>query len=204
MTKSPWQHLLPTIPKSELCLEDEAAMVQRREPEVERQMSRGLASLPGESTASSKWTQPKLNSFVKPCPQTCASLRVPISVNITTIYPSCPSPKSGQHTLVLTPCDSPHLINNHPMWWYFPNISKNPSSSLQPYGTTWFRLPLSLTFFFNSFLTVSLTPRLCEPKSIHFTSFRVTFQWYKSDRVPPHPHPSTPFGSSSFLWGSFS
>lgn len=147
MAKSPWQHLLPTIPKSELCLEDEAAMVQQPEPEVERQMSRGLASLPGESTASSKWTQPKLNTFVKPCPQTCTSLRVPISVNITTIYPSCPSPKSGQHTLVLTPCDSPHLINNHPMWWYFPNISKNHpllSSPTVPPGSGYHYLSPSL------------------------------------------------------------
>ena len=147
MAKGPWQHLLPTIPKSELCLEDEAAMVQQQEPEVERQMSHGLASLPGESTASSKWTQPKLNpEEVMP-----SNLCFPQSSDLSEHHhylPSCPSPKSGKHTLVPIPCDSPHLINNRPMWWYFPNISKNPSSSLQPYGTTWFRLPPSRTFSF--------------------------------------------------------
>lgn len=140
MTKGPWQHLLPTIPKSELCLEDEAAMVQQQEPEVEKQMSRGLATLPGESTASPKWTQPKLHSFEEVTPSNPC---FPQSSDF-----SCPSPRSGRHTLVPTPCDSPHLINNHPMWWYFPNISKNPSSSLQPPCTAWFRLPPSLTFSF--------------------------------------------------------
>ena len=54
MTKGPQQHLLPTIPKFELCLEDEAAMVQQQEPETERQVSNDLASPLGDSTGSSK------------------------------------------------------------------------------------------------------------------------------------------------------
>lgn len=145
MNKGPWQHLHPTIPKFELCLEDEAAMVQQREPETESQMSNDLASPLGDSTGSSKWTHPKLNSFEAITPSNPC---LPQSSNFSEHHhclPSCTSQKSGQRSLVPALPDSPHLITNHPVWGYLPNIPKNSPSYFQPYGTTWSRLPASLT-----------------------------------------------------------
>lgn len=54
---------------------------------------------------------------------------------------------------------------------------------------------ISHLLFCNSLLTVSLTPRVCEPKSIHFTSLRVTVQWYKPDHVPPTRTPVHPLAA---------
>lgn len=89
------------------------------------------------------------------------------------------------------------------MWWYFPNISKNPSSfspALRYHlvqATT-----ISHLLFFNSLLTVSLTPRLSvNPNPFISLHSESPFCGINLIVSLPTLTPVHPFGSSSFLWG---